>query len=52
MGVHVGKTASFKKAVVQIDTDPQPVTYLTEGGKEVTASKKYKTTIDEFGIAH
>ncbi|NMA65935.1 MAG: 50S ribosomal protein L23 [Clostridiaceae bacterium] len=52
MGVHVGKTESFKKAVVKIDTDPKPVTYATKGGKTVTTSKKYKTTIEEFGIAH
>jgi len=51
MGVHVGRTESFKKAIVKIDTNPQPVTYLAEGGKEVTASKKYKTSIDEFGVA-
>ena len=42
-GVNVGKTASFKKAVVKIDTDPKPVSYATKGGKIVTTSKKYKT---------
>jgi large subunit ribosomal protein L23 len=51
MGVHVGKTEAFKKAVVKIDTDPKPVSYLGKGGKEVTTAKKYKTAIDEFGVA-
>lgn len=51
MGVHVGKTESFKKAVVKIDTDPKPVTYATKGGKVVTNAKKYKTSIEEFGVA-
>lgn len=50
MGVHVGKTEAFKKAIVKIDTDPKPVTYLTKGGKEVTTAKKYKTSIEEFGV--
>jgi len=50
-GVHVGKTASFKKAMVKIDTDPKPVSYSTKGGKIVTTSKKYKTSIEEFGVA-
>ena len=52
MGVHVGKTEAFKKAIVTIDTDPQPVTYMGKGGKEITTSKKYKTTIEEFGLGH
>ncbi len=50
-GVHVGKTASFKKAMVKIDTDPKPVSYATKGGKTVATSKKYKTSIEEFGVA-
>lgn len=50
-GVHVGKTESFKKAIVKIDTDPKPATYATKGGKTVTSSKKYKTSIEEFGVA-
>lgn len=48
-GVHVGKTPSFKKAMVKINLDPQPVSYSEKGGKTVTTSKKYKTSIDEFG---
>lgn len=50
-GVHVGKTAAFKKAMVKIDTDPKPVSYATKGGKTATTSKKYKTSIEEFGVA-
>lgn len=50
LGVHEGKTEAFKKAIVTIDTDPKPVTYLGEGGKEMTTVKKYKTTIEEFGV--
>lgn len=50
-GVHVGKTAAFKKAMVKIDTDPKPVSYAEKGGKTVTTSKKYKTSIEEFGVA-
>lgn len=49
MGVHLGKTAKWKKAIVKIDTDPQPVSYLDKNGKLVTTSKKYKTEIQEFG---
>ncbi|MCX7772042.1 MAG: 50S ribosomal protein L23 [Clostridia bacterium] len=51
MGVHVGKTEAFKKAYVKIDTDPKPVTYGTKGGKTATTAKKYKTSIEEFGVA-
>lgn len=49
LGVHLGKTAKWKKAVVKIDTNPQPVTYLDKEGKPVTTGKKYKTEIEEFG---
>ncbi|MCD6322418.1 MAG: 50S ribosomal protein L23 [Clostridiales bacterium] len=48
-GVHEGKTAKFKKAIVKIDLDPQSVVYLEKGGKEKAITKKYKTTIEEFG---
>ena len=48
VGVHQGKTASWKKAIVSIDTDPQVKTYTKKGGKEVKVSKKYKDSIDEF----
>lgn len=50
VGVHVGKTASYKKAVVTIDTDPTPETYQTKGGKTTQSAKKYKTSIEEFGF--
>jgi large subunit ribosomal protein L23 len=49
MGVHLGKTSKWKKAVVKIDTDPQPVAYLDKNGKQVTTNKKFKTEIPEFG---
>ena len=48
VGYHVGKTSDWKKAIVTIDTNPSEETYLTKGGKEVKASKKYKDSIDEF----
>ena len=50
MGVHQGKTSKFKKAIVKIDLDPQSVVYLEKGGKEKAISKKYKTSIEEFGV--
>jgi large subunit ribosomal protein L23 len=49
-GVHIGKTSSWKKAVVTIDKDPQAPEYLTKGGKVTSAAKKYKDSIEEFGI--
>jgi len=48
VGVHQGKTADWKKAVVKIDTAPAETSYLGKGGKEVKSSKKYKDSIDEF----
>ena len=51
MGVHSGPRASWKKAVVKIDTDPKAQTYLAKGGKEVANNKKYKSSIEEFGVA-
>ncbi|MGI6778494.1 MAG: 50S ribosomal protein L23 [Acetivibrionales bacterium] len=50
LGVHVGPRPDWKKAVVKIDTDPKPETYMTSGGKTVTNNKKYKTSIEEFGL--
>jgi len=52
MGVHSGPTASFKKAVVKIDTDPKPTGYMTKGKKETATAKKYKNSIEEFGVAN
>jgi len=34
LGVHEGFRPDWKKAIVKIDTEPKPVTYLTEGGKQ------------------
>ncbi len=48
VGVHVGKTSEWKKAIVTIDTNPEEKTYLAKGGKETKVSKKYKDSIDEF----
>ena len=47
-GFHVGKTSDWKKAIVTIDTNPSEQTYLTKGGKEVKASKKYNDSIEGF----
>lgn len=48
VGVHVGKTSDWKKAIVTIDTEPSTSTYLEKGGKEVKVNKKYKNSIDEI----
>jgi len=48
VGVHVGKTSDWKKAIVTIDTTAGEIKYLGKGGKEVKVSKKYKDSIDEF----
>lgn len=49
MGVHEGPRPDWKKAVVKIDLDPKPVSYLTKGGKEISNNKKFKTNIEEYG---
>ena len=46
VGVHVGRTSEWKKAIVTIDTNPTAKSYLTKGGKEVKSTKKYKDSID------
>lgn len=51
MGVHLGKRADFKKAVVTIDTNPAAANYLAKGGKNASNNKKYKNAIEEFGFA-
>ena len=48
VGVHVGRTSDWKKAIVTIDTNPTDSSYLGKGGKEVKVSKMYKDSIDEF----
>jgi len=50
MGVHIGPRASWKKAIVKIDTDPKAEVYLTKEGKAVSTNKKYKSGIEEFGV--
>ncbi|NLC25538.1 MAG: 50S ribosomal protein L23 [Fastidiosipila sp.] len=45
-----GMTAARKKAIVTIDSDPSDESYQTAGGKTATRSKKYKTSIEEFGF--
>ncbi len=51
VGVHQGLTKAWKKAIVQIDTNPADAKYLTKGGKETKVSKKYKTEIEEISSA-
>lgn len=48
VGVHVGRTSTWKKAIVTIDTNPKDMKYIGKGGKEVKISKKYKDSIEEF----
>jgi len=48
VGVHIGKTSDWKKAIVTIDMNPEEKTYLAEGGKKVTENRKYKESIDAF----
>lgn len=50
VGANTGFTSDWKKAIVTIDTNPSEETYLAKGGKEVKASKKYKDSIEEFGV--
>lgn len=46
----LGRTPAFKKAVVTIDTEGKDASYLGKGGKAVKVSKKYKTSIEDFGF--
>ncbi len=48
VGVHQGRTAAWKKAIVMIDTDPSEDKYMKKGGKEAKTSKKYNSSIDGF----
>ena len=48
VGVHMGKTSDWKKAIVTIDTNPTEKTYLTKGGKSAKTTKKFKDSIEEF----
>jgi len=49
-GVFEGRRPGWKKAVIKIDLDPKPSSYLMKGGKEAASGKKYKTSIEEYGI--
>ncbi|MDD3303480.1 MAG: 50S ribosomal protein L23 [Clostridia bacterium] len=51
VGVHQGLTSAWKKAIVQIDTNPADEKYLAKGGKETKLNKKYKTEIEEISSA-
>lgn len=48
VGVHQGKTASWKKAIVTIDTDPQTISYTAKGGKATKGTKKFNSEIQDF----
>lgn len=50
VGVHQGRTPSYKKAVVTIDMDAAEQAYVTKDGKRATTGRKYKTSIEEFGF--
>ncbi len=50
-GVHSGFQPSYKKALVKIDPAAKPVAYLTKGKKQTTNAKKFKTSIEEFGVS-
>lgn len=46
----IGRTPSFKKAVVTIATEKVDSSYLAKGGKSTKVAAKYKTSIEEFGF--
>lgn len=50
-GAHAGYTNAYKKAMVKIDLEGKPVSYLTKGKKETSTAKKLKTSIEEFGVS-
>jgi len=50
MGVHVGPQPDWKKAVVKIDVSPGVQSYMEKGGKLTASTRKYKTSIEEFGV--
>ena len=51
MGAHVGDRPDWKKAIVKIDTNPKADEFLAKGGKTVANNKKFKNSIEEFGVA-
>ena len=50
MGVHVGPRPDWNKAVVKIDLNPGAQSYAEKGGKVAASARKYKTSIEEFGV--
>lgn len=50
MGVHQGSRPDWKKAIVRIDLNPKSDSFLTKGGKEISNNKKYKSSIEEYGV--
>lgn len=48
-GVHVGMTPDWKKAIVKIDIAPVSKPYFLKGGKQAQDTKKYNSSIEEFG---
>ena len=46
----IGRTPSWKKAVVTIATEQVEKTYIAKDGKQAKTSAKYKTSIEEFGF--
>jgi len=50
MGVHIGPRPKWKKAIVKIATEPVVSSYLEKGGKQVVNNRKYKQSIEEFGV--
>ena len=50
MGVHIGPRPDWKKAIVKIDVSPGVKSYIEKGGKVTASTRKYKTSIEEFGV--
>ena len=50
MGVHIGPRSDWKKAIVKIDISPGVQSYMDKGGKVTASTRKFKTTIEEFGV--
>lgn len=48
-GMAEGRTKSWKKAYVKIQTAPTTLTYKGKGGTEQTSKKEFKTEIEHFG---
>ncbi|HOZ55227.1 MAG TPA: 50S ribosomal protein L23 [Clostridia bacterium] len=48
VGKSIGRTSSWKKAIVTIDTNPTDKNYIAKGGKTKKVSKKYNDSIEAF----